>query len=141
MRCQQSSLKVVTNWWFTPLLPAARRCSISDGAAKLVEQLDDAPFVGWITLFGDRLQINSFEQMRTYQEIIKNGIETVTWSNRRWPMDSSPQDIASMLKSRLTFKEAIESPDQSLMSRHRLKVAQREFYSTTGQLGSMNKTA
>jgi hypothetical protein len=36
-----------------------------------------------------------------------------------------------MLKSRLTFKEAIESPDHSLMSRHRLKVAQREFYSRT----------
>jgi hypothetical protein len=34
-----------------------------------------------------------------------------------------------MLNSRLAFKEAIESPDQSLMSRHRLKVAQREFYS------------
>ena len=45
-----------------------------------------------------------------------------------------PQDIASMLKSRLTFKEAIESPDQSLMSRHRLKVAQREFYSRLDSL-------
>jgi len=45
-----------------------------------------------------------------------------------------PQDIASMLKSRLTFKEAIESPDHSLMSRHRLKVAQREFYSRLDSL-------
>ena len=40
-----------------------------------------------------------------------------------------PQDIAAMLKGRLTFKEAIESPAFSLMSRHRLKVAQRNFYS------------
>src|SRR5271165_4803485 len=45
-----------------------------------------------------------------------------------------PQDKASMLKSRLTFKEAIESPDYSLMSRHRLKVAQREFYSRLDSL-------
>jgi hypothetical protein len=45
-----------------------------------------------------------------------------------------PQDIASMLKARLTFKEAIESPDQSLMSRHRLKVAQRDFYSRLNSL-------
>jgi hypothetical protein len=45
-----------------------------------------------------------------------------------------PQEIASMLKSRLTFKEAIESPDHSLMSRHRLKVAQREFYSRLDSL-------
>jgi hypothetical protein len=43
-----------------------------------------------------------------------------------------------MLKSRLTFKEAIESPDQSLMSRHRLKEAQREFYSRLNGLGGMN---
>ena len=39
-----------------------------------------------------------------------------------------------MLKSRLTFKEAIQSPDQSLMSRHRLKVAQWEFYSRLNSL-------
>jgi hypothetical protein len=43
-----------------------------------------------------------------------------------------PQDIATMLKGRLTFKEAIESPAFSLMSRHRLKVAQRDFYSRLG---------
>jgi hypothetical protein len=32
-----------------------------------------------------------------------------------------PQDIAMMLNGRLTFKDAIESPALSLMSRHRLK--------------------
>jgi Transcriptional activator TraM len=32
-----------------------------------------------------------------------------------------------MLKSRLTFKDAIETPALSLMSRHRLKVARREL--------------
>ena len=45
-----------------------------------------------------------------------------------------PQDIASMLKSRLTFKDAIEAPALSLMSRHRLKVAQRDFYSRLDSL-------
>ena len=33
---------------------------------------------------------------------------------------------------------SIESPDQSLMSRHRLKEAQREFYSRLNGLGGMN---
>ena len=40
-----------------------------------------------------------------------------------------PQDIASMPKGRLTFKDAIASPALTLMSRHRLKIAQRDFYS------------
>jgi hypothetical protein len=39
-----------------------------------------------------------------------------------------------MLKSRLTFKDAIEAPAMSLMSRHRLKVAQRDFYSRLDNL-------
>jgi hypothetical protein len=45
-----------------------------------------------------------------------------------------PQDIAGMLKSRLTFRDAIEAPALSLMSRHRLKVAQRDFYSRLDSL-------
>jgi hypothetical protein len=69
----------------------------------------------------------SFEQMKTYQEI-KKRIETVV-NLPAFADELFPQDIAAMLKGRLTFKEAIESPAFSLMSRHRLKVAQRDFYS------------
>jgi len=43
-----------------------------------------------------------------------------------------------MLNSRLTFKEAIQSPDHSLMSRHRLKVCATGVLFPTGQLGRMN---
>jgi hypothetical protein len=66
-------------------------------------------------------------------EAIKKRIETIV-SLPAFTDELFPQDIASMLKSRLTFKEAIESPDHSLMSRHRLKVAQREFYSRLDSL-------
>ena len=64
---------------------------------------------------------------------LKNGLKPIV-SLPAFTDELFPQDIASMLKSRLTFKEAIESPDQSLMSRHRLKVAQREFYSRLDSL-------
>ena len=70
--------------------------------------------------------------MRTYEEI-RSKVETVV-SLPTFTDELFPQDIASMLKSRLTFREAIESPDHSLMSRHRLKVAQREFYSRLDSL-------
>ena len=74
----------------------------------------------------------TFEQMKIYQDI-KKRIETVV-NLPAFTDELFPQDIAGMLKSRLTFKEAIESPDQSLMSRHRLKVVQREFYSRLDSL-------
>jgi len=52
----------------------------------------------------------TFEQMRTYEEI-RSKVETVV-SLPTFTDELFPQDIASMLKSRLTFKEVIESPDE-----------------------------
>ncbi len=99
------------------------------GAAQLVKQLDDARFVVWLNPFWGPIADDgkSFEQMRIYQDI-KKRIETIV-SLPAFTDELFPQDIAGMLKSRLTFKDAIETPALSLMSRHRLKVAQRDFYS------------
>jgi hypothetical protein len=104
------------------------------GAAQLVKQLDAARFVIWLNPFWGPVAHDgkTFEQMKTYLDM-KTRIETVV-SLPAFTDELFPQDIASMLKSRRTFKEAIESPDQSLMSRHRLKVAQREFYSRLDSL-------
>jgi hypothetical protein len=104
------------------------------GAAQLVKQLDAARFVIWLNPFWGPVADNgrTFEQMNLF-EAIKKRIETIV-SLPAFTDELFPQDIASMLKSRLTFKEAIESPDHSLMSRHRLKVAQREFYSRLDSL-------
>ena len=74
----------------------------------------------------------SFEQMKIYQDI-KKRIEAIV-NLPAFSDELFPQDIASMLKSRLTFKDAIEAPAMSLMSRHRLKVAQRDFYSRLDSL-------
>src|SRR6201987_1155091 len=97
------------------------------GAAQLVKQLDAARFVIWLNPFWGPVADNgrTFEQMNLY-EAIKKRIETIV-SLPAFTDELFPQDIASMLKSRLTFKEAIESSDHSLMSRHRLKVAQGSF--------------
>ena len=99
------------------------------GVAQLVKQLDSVRFVVWLNPFWGPIADDgkSFEQMKTYQEI-KKRIETVV-NLPAFADELFPQDIAAMFKGRLTFKEAIESPAFSLMSRHRLKVAQRDFYS------------
>ena len=93
-----------------------------------------ARFVVWLNPFWGPVSLDgkTFEQMKIYQDI-KKRIETVV-NLPAFTDELFPQDIASMLKSRLTFKEAIELPDHSLMSRHRLKVAQREFYSRLDSL-------
>ena len=97
-------------------------------------KLEDARFVVWLNPFWGPVALDgkTFEQMKVYQDI-KKRIETVV-NLPAFTDELFPQDIASMLNSRLTFKEAIESPNQSLMSRHRLKVAQREFYSRLDSL-------
>jgi hypothetical protein len=99
------------------------------GVAQLVKQLDNVRFVVWLNPFWGPIAEDgkTFEQMKTYQDI-KKRIQTVV-NLPAFVDELFPQDIAAMLKSRLTFKEAIESPAFSLMSRHRLKVAQRDFYS------------
>jgi MinD-like ATPase involved in chromosome partitioning or flagellar assembly len=99
------------------------------GVGQLVKQLDNVRFVVWLNPFWGPIAEDgkTFEQMKTYQDI-KKRIQTVV-NLPAFIDELFPQDIAAMLKSRLTFKEAIESPAFSLMSRHRLKVAQRDFYS------------
>ena len=104
------------------------------GAAQLIKQLDDARFVVWLNPFWGPVADDgkTFEQMKIYQDI-KKRIETIV-NLPAFSDELFPQDIASMLKSRLTFKDAIEAPALSLMSRHRLKVAQRDFYSRLDSL-------
>ena len=104
------------------------------GTAQLIKQLDDARFVVWLNPFWGPIADDgkTFEQMKIYQDI-KKRIETIV-NLPAFSDELFPQDIASMLKSRLTFKDAIEAPALSLMSRHRLKVAQRDFYSRLDSL-------
>ena len=100
-----------------------------NGASQLVAQLDSARFVIWLNPFWGPVSEDgkTFEQMKTYQDM-KKRIEAVI-SLPTFNDELFPQDIASMLKGRLTFKDAIASPALTLMSRHRLKIAQRDFYS------------
>src|SRR5271166_2274211 len=77
------------------------------GAAQLVKQLEDARFVVWLNPFWGPVALDgkTFEQMKVYQDI-KKRIETVV-NLPAFTDELFPQDIAGMLKSRLTFKEAI----------------------------------
>ena len=98
------------------------------GAAQLIKQLDSARFVVWLNPYWGPVSEDgkSFEQMKMYQEM-KKRIESLV-ALPAYSEELLPQDISAMLKKRLTFKEAMESPDFTLMSRHRLRLAQRDVY-------------
>jgi hypothetical protein len=72
------------------------------GAVQLVKQLDDARFVAWLNPFWGPIADDgkSFEQMKIYQDI-KKRIEAIV-NLPAFSDELFPQDIASMLKSRLT---------------------------------------
>jgi CobQ/CobB/MinD/ParA nucleotide binding domain len=99
------------------------------GVAQQVRQLEGVRFVIWLNPFWGPVVEDGkhFEQMKTYQDI-KKRIEAIV-DLPAFTDELFPQDVATMLKARLTFKDAIESPTFSLMSRHRLRIAQRDFYS------------
>jgi hypothetical protein len=98
------------------------------GAAQLIKQLEGVRFVVWLNPFWGPVAEDekSFEQMKTYQDM-KKRIESVI-ALPAYSDELLPQDIGAMLKKRLTFNEAIQSPEFTLMSRHRLSVAQRDVY-------------
>ena len=104
------------------------------GAAQLIKQLEDVRFVVWLNPFWGPVSEDgkSFEQMKTYQDIRKR-IEAVI-ALPAYSDELLPQDIGAMLKKRLTFGEAIQSPEFTLMSRHRLSVAQRDVYARLDSL-------
>jgi hypothetical protein len=68
----------------------------------------------------------TFTEMKVYQDI-KKRIESVV-TLPAFGDELFPCDIAAMLNSRLTFGEAMASEDFTLMSRHRLGVAKKEFF-------------
>ena len=74
--------------------------------------------------------------MKIYQDI-KKRIEMVV-NLPAFTDELFPQDIASMLKSRLTFKEAISSPDQSLTEPTPAQSCAPEVLFQAGQPGCMN---
>lgn len=104
------------------------------GASQLVKQIEGVRFIVWLNPFLGPVAADgkTFEQMKAYQDV-KKRIEAVI-SLPAFTDELFPQDIASMLADRLTFKEAIESPAFTLMSRHRLTKAQGEFYARLDSL-------
>jgi len=95
----------------------------------LAQQLPDTiPIIVWLNEFQGPIerQGKAFEEMKVYQQI-KNRISGIIRLPQR-SHDTYGNDIATMVKARLTFTEAIERPETRVMSKQRLTTVRREVF-------------
>ncbi|QBS13536.1 ArsA-related P-loop ATPase [Legionella geestiana] len=100
-----------------------------NGFSQLVSQFsDNAQFVVWINPYWGSVEHDgkSFEQMKSYndnKERISAIVQLPTLKEETYG-----RDMTEMLQERLTFNEAITSPDRTIMTRQRLKIVRDEIF-------------
>ena len=74
----------------------------------------------------------AFEQFKLAQDLGPKLLGSVLIRKRN--PDTFEDDVQQMLRSRLTFEEAIASPDFSLVSKQRLQIVRRELFEQMDEL-------
>jgi len=100
-----------------------------NGFKQMAEQFPaQVDFVVWLNPYWGEIQMNgkTFEQMKTYQDY-KGRISTII-NLPRYKEDTFGRDISDMLKARLTFDQAINAEDNSIMTRQRLKIVRKQLF-------------
>jgi hypothetical protein len=98
------------------------------GLLALLKNFDDVPVTVWLNPFCGQIEKDgkSFSEMKLYREHkdrLSGVVEIPTFN----PKTTGP-DLSDLLKSRRPFREALNDPNLLLMTRQRLKMAQRELY-------------
>lgn len=102
------------------------------GFIHLVNQLpEDIRFVVWLNPYWGSIEHEgkTFEQMKVYKEN-KDRI-TALINIPELKKETFGRDLSEMLQQKITFKEAINSPDRNIMTRQRLKLIRDQLF---GQL-------
>lgn len=100
-----------------------------NGLQTLIERFGEhAKIICWLNHFFGPIEYNgkSFEQMKVYQNN-KDKIEGMITISQK-TSETFGYDVKTMLQNKLTFNEAIESPDFQLMAKQRIKIVQRELW-------------
>lgn len=100
-----------------------------NGFSQLVKQFpDEVKFVVWLNPYWGKIELEgkTFEQMKVYKEN-KNRISSlITIPDLK--EETFGRDLSEMLQQKITFKEAIESPDKNIMTRQRLKLVREQLF-------------
>lgn len=105
------------------------------GFNAICKRTDRKNVVVWINEFFGPVAAEgkSFPEMKAFiehQDKVR-GIVRVVERNR----DTFGQDIAQMTSKKLTYKEALESPEFSLMAKQRLKMVQKDLFDQLDAIG------
>ncbi len=101
-----------------------------NGFAQLVGQFpEDVRFVVWLNPYWGKIESEgkSFEQMKVYKET-KDQIAAII-KIPELKEETFGLDLSNMLQQKITFNEAIDSSDQNIMTRQRLKLIRDQLFS------------
>jgi len=99
------------------------------GFIHLVNQLpEDIRFVVWLNPYWGRIEHEgkTFEQMKVYKENKDRVAALINIPDLK--EETFGRDLTDMLQQKMTFNEAISSPDRNIMTRQRLKLIRDQLF-------------
>jgi hypothetical protein len=105
-----------------------------NGLDRLAQTTSHKCIIVWLNeFFGEVREGNRpFEQFKLAQDLAPKLVGSVLI--RKLNPDTFEDDVQQMLRSRLTFEEAIISEDFSLVSKQRLQIVRRELFEQMDEL-------
>ena len=100
------------------------------GFIHLVNQLpEDIRFVVWLNPYWGRIEHEGkpFEQLKVYKENKDRVAALINIPDLK--EETFGRDLTDMLQQKMTFNEAINSPDRNIMTRQRLKLIRDQLFS------------
>jgi anion-transporting ArsA/GET3 family ATPase len=100
-----------------------------NGFSQLVKQFpEDIKFVVWLNPYWGKITHagKSFEQSQIYQKNQDSVLALITIPELK--EETFGKDLSDMLQKKVTFQEAIESPNNNIMTRQRLKLIRDQLY-------------
>lgn len=103
-----------------------------NGFSQLINQFsDDVQFVVWLNPYWGPIEHDGkpFEQLKVYKENKDRISALIQVPDLK--KETYGRDLTDMLQQKLTFKEILEAPEKSIMTRQRLKIVRDQLF---GQL-------
>ncbi|HAU1091251.1 TPA: conjugal transfer protein TraL [Legionella pneumophila] len=101
-----------------------------NGFAQLVNQFpEDVRYVVWLNPYWGKIESEgkSFEQLKVYKETKDRIAAIINIPDLK--EETFGHDLSNMLQQKITFNEAIDSPERNIMTRQRLKLIRDQLFS------------
>ncbi len=105
-----------------------------NGFGQVAESISEPNIIVWINEYFGRVERDGkqFAEMKVFEDNRSKVFGTVAIIRRN--QDTFGRDVEDMISRKLTFEEAIQESDFSLMARQRLRVIQRDLFEQLDRL-------